>query len=119
MKFNELVESVITESEVKSWSHSGFTIPKEIIALQKKGVIEDISYGNDEAPSFAIQGSSEDDSMPEFKIWIDAEDKSMRQVEDAPRFALSKIDFGTDTYDDYLVTDDLKELVKTIKKFAK
>jgi hypothetical protein len=92
-----------------------YDIPSLIGHLVEKKVLQDISWHNDSAPSFAILAPNNEEYG--IRLWVDHPIKSMRETENE-RFAVQLGQLGSES-DEEISTDDLETALTKIFDFAR
>ena len=83
------------------------TIPDCIRLAYHKGLIVDVSWHNDVAPSFCLPHRAVDCEMP--RLWVSHEDPKQREADDYPHYAVYLAD-GEALYEG----DDAEEALHTL-----
>jgi hypothetical protein len=86
---------------------SYYEIPGIIPFLIRKGILKDLSWHNDVAPSFGVV----QDDGSDIRIWVDHPFKSHRQYQEA-RFMITVTEKEDSVFSFY--TDDLEEALETL-----
>lgn len=93
----------------------GYDVPSVIDYLVDRKVLQDFSWHNDMAPSFAIQDPKKEEYG--LRIWVDHPLGSLREVPGGKRFMLQEGEFGSE-HDFELESDDLEEILIELFKRA-
>jgi hypothetical protein len=78
-------------------------------AMPAHGDFVDTSWHNDACPSIASDALG-------LRVWIDFADRSVREIEDGPRFIVARQDDGVVTGEAILETDDWDEVLAVIEQ---
>lgn len=91
-----------------------YDVPSIVQALVDRKVLEDISWHNDSAPSFAILDPNNEDYG--IRLWVEHPIKSRREME-GPRFGVQLGELASEA-DDEISTDDLEEALTKVFQYA-
>lgn len=103
---------------MKQWEKehgAGYDVPAIVQYLVDRKVLEDISWHNDTAPSFAIADPEKEDFG--IRLWVDHPIKSMRELE-GQRFGVQLGMFSSESEDE-ISTDELEEALTKLFEYAK
>lgn len=98
---------------------SHFRIPSVIHRRVEAGLLEDISYGNDVAPSFSIVGASTQeqiDNGAEWRVFVDHPVEDYRELM-GPRYAVAgPTDDESGNVEEYFETDNFHDVIDYVRK---
>jgi hypothetical protein len=94
-----------------------YEVPRILPFLMGKGILQDMSWHNDAAPSFGLRGEEKGEHSLEVRLWVDHILKTHREV-GGRRYTVTVMEDDDQTFSKS--TDDLEEaLLILFKQLAK